>query len=395
MSADALEDPFRLEPPPLDEIEMSLISRASEVERAGILALPTDDPLDSKRRARVEATRDELFDQSRAIEGTWSNNAQALASISSRINRFQPTRIFLVGAGDSLVATIAARWAFELMLGVPCEAVPSLEFAYYRQHFVTKKAIVIALSSSGGTVRTIESVLLARRAGALTLALTNVAGSAMAGTADELLTIEATRVGWPTQSTTAALALLLRLAVLIGRRRGARGAQELERDLTVVPALIYQALRENDESVEHISRVEAHREMYLFSGGGPNWAAAIAGAAKVKETTPNHALEIEVEEYHHYNSQKSGEPLFVFAPTGRSVPRALDTGRDARRYGGQFYAITTANEHAFDHDANEVLKVPRVSEPLSPMLFIPIAHLVGYHVGMAKFAAADRGLGVD
>ena len=91
--------------------------------------------------------------------------------------------------------------------------------------------------------------------------------------------------------------------------------------------------------------------MYLFSAGGPTWPAAIVGAAKVKECTPDHAVEIQVEEYHHYNSQKVGEPLFLLAPTGPSVPRAMDTGRDARRFGGRLYVCTTAGEHRLDEHA--------------------------------------------
>lgn len=370
----------------------SLLERASAAERAGILALPTDAPLDEKRRFRVEATREELFQQSRAIEATWSENEERFDSIGKRIANWQPDRVFLVGAGDSLIAMIAARWLLERMLGVPCEAVDSLEFAYYRQHLLSKKSIVIALSSSGGTVRTIESVLLAKLTGALTVALTNVSGSTITEATDDVFIVEATRVGWPTQSTTAALAVLMRLALIVGRLRGESDVDRLEADLQRVPELVGLTLEKNREAVARIARTEARRQMYLFSGGGPSWAAAIAGAAKVKEATPNHAIAIGVEEYHHYNSQKEGEPLFVFAPPGRSVPRALETGQDARRYGGQFYAITTEPEHAFDADADEVLRVSKISERISPMLFIPMAHLIGYEIGMAKFAEAERNL---
>ena len=86
----------------------------------------------------------------------------------------------------------------------------------------------------------------------------------------------------------------------------------------------------------------------LFSGAGPNLASAIVGAAKVKECTTLHAVDIQIEEYHHYNSQKAGEPLFLLAPSGPSVPRAVDTGTDALRWGGRLYVVTTEGEHAFD-----------------------------------------------
>jgi glucosamine--fructose-6-phosphate aminotransferase (isomerizing) len=129
--------------------------------------------------------------------------------------------------------------------------------------------------------------------------------------------------------------------------------------------------------------------MYLFVGGGPSYAAAVVGAAKVKECSPDHALAIQVEEYHHYNSQKAGEPLWLFAPSGPSVRRAVDTGREAHRFGGRLYVVTSVGETAFD-EFSDVLRLPIVPEALSPLLYFVPAQLVGYHLAMAKFAAAER-----
>jgi glucosamine 6-phosphate synthetase-like amidotransferase/phosphosugar isomerase protein len=387
-----LDSPLLAADSPLDDRQKEVVERVSKAERAGILALPTDDALDPKRRARVEATRAEMFGQPQAIRATWNRNEEALASIGERIAGATFDRVFLVGAGDSLAVMIGARRALELMLGVPCEPVQSLEFAYYQQHLVTDRSLVIALSSSGETTRTVEAVLVAQHAKALTVALTNTVGSSLDQESENTLLIQATRVGWPTQSSTAALALLLRLAATVGVLRGVEGATELSEEVSILPELIAQVLDDNDSRIAEIARVEAHRTMYLFSAGGPNWAAAIVGAAKVKETTPDHAVEIQVEEFHHYNSQKPGEPMFIFAPSGPSVPRAVDTGRDSRRFGGQLYVVTTAGESAFDEYANGILELPVVDEALSPLLYVVPAQMIGYHLGMAKFHAAEAAL---
>ncbi|KQZ88423.1 hypothetical protein ASD62_02910 [Phycicoccus sp. Root563] len=378
---------------PLDARQQSVVARVSEGERASILALPTDDPLDPKRRHRVEVTRGEMFGQPQAILDTWERNVAGLDSVSEHMATRSFDRIFLVGAGDSLAVMIAARQALELMTGVPCEAVQCMEFAYYQQHLVTNRSMVIALSSSGETTRTVEAVLVAQHAGAYTLALTNTPASSIDQESQHSLMIEATRVGWPTQSSTAALALLLRLASKVGIQRGATGAADLGRELAGAPELMARVLDRVDGPIAQIAAAEAARQMYLFSAAGPNWAAAIVGAAKVKETTPDHAVEIQVEEYHHYNSQKPHEPLFLFAPTGPSVARATYTGRDARRYGGTLYAISTEGERAFDADANQVVEMPAVSETLSPLLYLVPAQMIGYHLGMAKFALAEAALG--
>lgn len=379
---------------PLDPRQQAVVTRVSAAERASILALPTDDPLDPKRRYRVEATRGEMWGQPQAILSTWARNSAELEAVSHRIAMSSFDRIFLVGAGDSLAVMIGARLALELMTGVPCEPVECMDFAYYQQHLVSGRSMVIALSSSGETTRTVEAVLVAQHAGAYTVALTNTPGSSIDQESETSLKIEATRVGWPTQSSSAALALLLRLGTMVGLRRGAVGAAALDRELTGAPEVMSRVLEQVDGAIATIAAAEADRQMYLFSAAGPTWAAAIVGAAKVKEATPDHAVEIQVEEYHHYNSQKPGEPLFLFAPTGPSVARAVYTGRDARRYGGTLYAVTTQGERAFDDDANQVIELPSINEALSPLLYLLPAQLIGYHLGMAKFAlaaAARRG----
>jgi glucosamine--fructose-6-phosphate aminotransferase (isomerizing) len=372
----------------LDDRQRAVLDRVAAAERAAILTLPTDDPLDAKRRRRVEATRGELLAQPEVVRRNWDRNGAALTAAARVIVDRDPDRAFLVGAGDSLAVMAAGRLATEAMLGVPCEPVQSLELAHYLAHDVTARSLVIALSSSGETTRTVEALLVAQRAGALTLALTNTAGSTLHQESNHALLVDATRVGWPTQSSTAALGLLLRLAGLVGRNRGAAGADALLAELDALPALMATALGVSDPVVAEVAEREAGRHMYLFSGAGPNWASAVVGAAKVKECSPDHALAVQLEEYHHYNSQKAGEPLWLFVPSGPSIGRGVDTAREARRFGGQVYVATTQGESRFDGLADVVLRLPDVAEALSPLLYLLPAQLMGYHVAMAKFAAA-------
>jgi glucosamine--fructose-6-phosphate aminotransferase (isomerizing) len=373
----------------LDDRQRDVLERARAAEYAAILALPTDDPLDAKRRRRVEATYGEMMAQPAAVRSTWEGNVGPLAEVAMRIARLGIERVYLVGAGDSLAVMIAGRLALETMLGVPCEPIQSLEFAYYASHDVTPRTLVLALSSSGETTRTVEAVLVAQHRGAMTVALTNTPGSTLDVECEQTLLIMATRIGWPTQSSTAGLALLLRLAASVGSLRSAAGAVDLLTELDTLPDLMSRTLEEAGEFTERIAEREVAARMYLFSGGGPNWASAVIGAAKVKECTPDHALAIQVEEYHHYNSQKAGEPLVLLAPSGPTVPRARDTAGEARRFGGQVYVVTTEGEAAFGEGLDGLLHLSPVTESLSPLLYVLPAQMVGYRLAMAKFAYAE------
>lgn len=373
----------------LDARAISVLGVVAEAERGAAQELPSDDPLDPKRRFRTEATRRELLDQPDVVWRNWALNADALADAAARIASHAPDRVFLVGAGDSLAVMIGVRLAFETMLGVPCEPVQSLELAYYLPHDIGERSLVIALSSSGETTRTVEALLVAQARGALTLALTNKPESTLAKEAVSVLTVDATRIGWPTQSSTAPLGLLLRLAGLVGEARRVGMATNLLAALDGLPALMTRTIEIADPVVAEQANADAAGRMYLFAGAGPSYAAAVVGAAKAKECTPDHALAVQLEEFHHYNSQKAGEPLWMFVPVGRAVERGVDTIHEAHRLGGHVYAITTDGETAFDRDARAVLRLPDVPEMLSPMLYLLPAQLVGYHLAMAKFDLAE------
>ncbi|GAA1212514.1 hypothetical protein GCM10009608_56290 [Pseudonocardia alaniniphila] len=372
----------------MDDRQRAVLVRVADAERAAMLALPTDDPCDAEQRRRVEATRDELLAQPAVVDRNWAGNRDVLDEVASMIAVRDLDRAFLVGAGDSLAVMAAARIALESMLGVPCEPVQSLDLASYLAPAVTERSLVIALSHSGEATRTVEALLVAQYAGALTLALTDTAGSTLDEESNHALHVDATRLGWPTQSSTAALALLFRLAGLVGRGRGAAGADALLAELAIVPGLMSAALAMSDPIVAEVAAREAGRHMYLFSGAGPNWASAVLGAATVEECSRDHAMAVQLGECRRCNSRKADDPLWLLVPSGPSIESAVDTARRARKLGGQVYVATTAGEHAFDGLADAVVRLPDVAEVLSPLLYLLPAQLMGYHVAMAKFAAA-------
>src|SRR6478609_4295977 len=96
-----------------DERQRRVLEQVSKAEHAGILALPTDDPLDEKRRRRVDATYDEMMAQPDAVRSTWQANTGELAGVARQILDRGIDRAFLVGAGDSLAVMLAGRLALE------------------------------------------------------------------------------------------------------------------------------------------------------------------------------------------------------------------------------------------------------------------------------------------
>ena len=376
---------------PLDDHARALVADLFQREARLMDALPTDDPLDEKRRRRVELTRVEILAQPAVLRDTLAKERPHVTRAAAALAASGLRRVVMTGCGDSLAVMIAARQLFECVLGLPCEPVQALDFAYYTNHSIGPETLLITLSSSGVTTRTVEAALIARARGARTLALSNTPGSALMVESDHGLLVRAERKGWPTQASTAALALLLQFGLDLGTALGHAPdlIAELQAALDAVPDQIAAVIASQEDTIAALAREDASRKIFLFAGGGPSYACALFGTAKVKECSPDHAIAIPLEEFHHYISQKPGDPLFIIAPRGPSIARARDTAFEGKRWGGRVYGIVTESERALDPHADVLLRLPALPEELSALVYSVPVQLYAYHLASAKFSAAE------
>lgn len=376
---------------PLNATDQALIARLNEEESAHIAGLPSDDPNDPRRQRRVGFTLPEILDQPTCIENTVKGHREAIRTTAQSIAKTGFTRIVMTGCGDSLAVHEAVRSLMEMMTGVPCEPVQALELAYYQNRFIDAQTLVVGLSSSGWTPRTLEGMLLAKQQGANLLALTNTAGSAITDISDYTLMIEAQRKGWPTQSSTAAIALLAQLALDIGAAKGLTDDRitHWQQELDTMPATISKVLETIGSGVETLAHELSGAPMVLFTGAGPSNAAARFGAAKIKECTSGHALAIPLEEFHHYTSIKPSEPLFIVAPQGPLQSRALDTARRAKVWHGRPFGILDANNTLLADECEKSFVMPPVSEELSSLIYSLPVQVLAVHMALKEFQTAS------
>ena len=365
----------------------SLLIALRNKEREEAAGIPADAPLDPYRRRRVGLTLAEMRRQPQAIAETLEQEINTIRDAARGFAAREPGRVYLVGCGDSLSAGIAVRPWFEHLLGRPCEALQALDYSHYLYHPTDSQTAVVAISSSGVTPRTVEALMRARSRGALTVGVSNTRGAPLIREADFGLYVHAERKGWPTQASTAAMAMLYSLATEIGHARGidVAGAR---RELVRVPAVVAATLERFDSPMAQLGAELADKPVFLFAGAGPSWATAQFGAAKVRECTPAHAVPVHLEDFHHYNSQKAGDPLFVIAPNGPSLSRALDTVHAGKAWRGLVYILTGPDE-VRDRSADLVLTLPPVSEVFSPLVYVVPLQLFAYHLAMAQFANAE------
>ncbi len=144
-----------------------------------------------------------------------------------------------------------------------------------------------------------------------------------------------------------ALLIALALAIADAKGLGEGKAPGLAGDLAALPAVMDTVATGFYDKAKALGAELARSDMMLLAGAGPHLAPAAFGAAKLKELAPIHAIAFPLEEYHHYRTQKAGDPLFLIAPDQASRQRALETAIVGKGVEGHTIALVPEGETGF------------------------------------------------
>ncbi len=353
----------------------------------------TDAPRDAARLARVERTRGEMMLQGQAIAMTLAAERNTTEAIAQVLGERAISHVVIAGCGDSWFVGMAAKHVFESLLGVPCLAAQAFDYAMYDHVSAGPGALVIGLSSGGNTPAVMSALECARARGAFTLGVSNTAGSAVVTRFDAGLLVHAERRGWPTQASTAAIALLCQLALMLSARHQATmpAQTRLVHELGAISATVSDVLSDQDDAVSLIAEALAGAGSILFTGAGPYFAAASFGAAKIRELSPIHAFALPLEEMHHYRLPKQHDHVVIIAPDAASRERALDTALVGHAAGATLVAMLGAADEDIDAHVQHVIHVPQAAGLLGAITASVPLHLLAYHLATMRAATAADG----
>jgi glucosamine 6-phosphate synthetase-like amidotransferase/phosphosugar isomerase protein len=350
-------------------------------------------PISATRRevgAQPEVTARVLSDQAGAVRGL----AQLLAARGTR-------QIALVGSGDSWFAGMACRLAFETYGGVQAEALQAYEYAAHGHPGVDATTAVIVISSSGRPTTTWQALDRALATPAYVIGVTDkpYAGNPFSERVHAALVPGAEKVGWPAQTTSATIALLIDLAIELGRARGhldAAAADDLGAQLRAIPGAMRDALSAGAGWAEDLARrmlQPGTRRIYTFVGSGPSLGVAYTGMALLAEGPQEVGIAIAAEEFHHglhIATIARDDVVVVVAPAGAGSARMLDTARSVSAWGAHLVAIVDTQDQAIRALAGSVVEVASVPEPLSPLLTLMPLHQLSIQIAAQKVAAGHQ-----
>lgn len=256
-------------------------------------------------------------------------------------------RILLVGCGDSLYAGMAARLPLQEWSGIWVEPVESLELRYLAGALSTA-SLVVGISVSGQVERTLDALELARSHGALTIGITGTPNSDINSIADAVIDIGVrVREPGPVPQTVhflANLVTLYRFGLSLGSAAEHLSPNRAERLHGSVSSILNQVRGVAERNQGEIKRfVEAHwaSKSLVLIGGGPNWATAHFGAAKLLEAALTLGVVQELEEWAHEQFFLTGPntPTVLIAASGVASDRFRPTADAATGLGAPLALI--------------------------------------------------------
>jgi glucosamine--fructose-6-phosphate aminotransferase (isomerizing) len=206
--------------------------------------------------------------------------AAGLDAAAAQIRRRAPRTVLFVARGTSDHAALYAKYLVEIRLGLPAGLVSPSTMTAYGARPDLRDVLMIGISQSGGSPDLVRSLEVARAQGALTVAVTNNAASALARAAHAHVDVlaGAERSVAATKSYTAQLlALYLLLDRVIDGNDASTTAAEALPDLG-------DALLARDGEIAAIAQRYRFAQRMVTTARGYSYPTAREAALKLMET---------------------------------------------------------------------------------------------------------------
>lgn len=294
-------------------------------------------------------------------------------------------KIWITACGTAYHAGLVGRDVLEKALRIPIE----IDYAHelrYRDPLILPGTMTIAISQSGETADTLAAARLATELGSRMLAITNVVGSTLSRDAADILY---TRAGpeiavASTKAYTAMLIGTYLLALRLGVDRGtiaAERAAELSAELRALPGKAKRVL-DMDADIAGIARRIAGIDDIYFIGRGLDYAVATEGSLKLKEISYMHSEAMPAGELKHGTLAliTEGTPVVVVLTQSHLYDKTISGLQEVKARGASVVAVAYEDDTEVAKYADDVLRIPRTVDFLSPVMSIIPLQLLAYHV---------------
>ncbi|MDR1694045.1 MAG: glutamine--fructose-6-phosphate transaminase (isomerizing) [Lactobacillaceae bacterium] len=295
-------------------------------------------------------------------------------------------RIEIIACGTSLHAAMVAKNIIEAFAGIPVSIEAASEYIY-RKNITDAETLVIGISQSGETADTITAIKQAKDKNSHIMVVTNREDSSIVRYADSLLPLRAgieVSVA-ATKSYTAQLVSLYLFALKLAEAKKTVDNIDLRKfkqELLEIPAKLEQILS-GSKSIKEIADKYYKIKDFFYIARGANVATAMEGALKLKEISYINANGYPAGELKHGPIALLDENVVVMSvlmPNSSTYDKIISNCEEAKARKAKLIAVTSSNDEYLNVLFDEIIKIPEISEELSPILANIPLQLMAYYI---------------
>ncbi len=324
----------------------------------------------------------EIREQPRVLRGLFTANETVIRDVAAEAKRRDVHHVYFAARGTSDHACIYAQYLFGTRLGLPCTlGTPSVISMYGADLRFTADTMVIGVSQSGAAADVLSVIEAAKRAGAMTVSITNNLESPLASAAQFHLYCNAgpeTSIA-ATKTFTAQMMLLARLCAEMA------GDAQLSAELGTVPELVETVLNEAPAQIDRFIDDYKNIPGAVLLGRGMLYPIALEGALKILETNKLKMKGYPISDFYHgpVAQLHEGDPAILLATGGPLLGDANAMLAKLRTVGADVLALTDVKELADASDKAVLLPNPG-GEHLAPFTTVVALQLIAQRLTVAK-----------
>ena len=304
--------------------------------------------------------------------------------------------IFIVACGTAMHAGMVGKYVIEKLARVSVTVDIASEFRY-RDPLINENDLVIIISQSGETADSKAVLGLVKGTGAKTLAIVNVKGSSIAREADMVIYTHA----GPEIAVASTKAYMVQLAVmylLAFEMAYAKGkineeqCRKLTAQLVNIPGVIDKTIDELVDICQYISTKLITADSLLYIGRGLDYALSMEGSLKLKEISYIHSESYAAGELKHGTISliTEGMPVIAVATQNSLLEKTVSNIKEVKARGAKTIVICDELAQIDDEAADYLIRIPKITEELMPMVATIPMQLLAYYTSVNKGNDVDK-----
>ena len=304
-------------------------------------------------------------------------------------------KVYIVACGTAYHAGLIGKVAIEKFAKIPVEVDVASEFRY-REPLVTNKTLVITVSQSGETADTLAVLRASKKAGAKTLAITNVVGSTISREAEHVIyTMAGPEIAVAsTKAYTTQVVVMNLIGMYFGQLKGTltkEAEKELEEALLLVPEKIEELLT-NKGPIEEVAKILAKEQDVFFLGRGVDFALALEGSLKLKEITYIHSEAYAGGELKHGPIAliEKGTKVIALLTQTRLKEKMISNIVEVKARGAETIGLAYEGDEIDESVFNNIIRIPRILNMVAPVVAAVSLQLLAYYTAKEKNFDIDK-----